>query len=54
MENNFKLKSDICFNMGSLQVLEEISGTHAFIVSDSIMEKLGYLQKTVDHLQKQV
>ena len=52
MENNFKLKSDICFNMGSLQVLEEISGTHAFIVSDSIMEKLGYLQKTVDHLQK--
>lgn len=48
----FKLKSDIYFNVGSLKFLESISGTKAFIVSDVIMEKLGYLEKTIDYLSK--
>ena len=52
MECKFKLKPDIYFNMGSIQVLENITGSRAFIVSDSIMEKLGYLQKTIEHLSK--
>ena len=52
MECKFKLKPDIYFNMGSIQVLENITGSRAFIVSDSIMEKLGYLQKTIEHLNK--
>ncbi len=52
MEYKFKLKSDIYFNMGSIQILENITGSRAFIVSDSIMEKLGYLQKTIEHLSK--
>lgn len=31
-------------------MLEQVSGSRAFIVSDAVMEKLGYLQKSVDHL----
>jgi len=38
--------------MQSIRLLEEISGTRAFIVSDSVMEKLGYLQTAVDYLGK--
>lgn len=52
MEDKFKLKSHICFNMQSIRILENIHGSKAFIVSDSIMEKLGYLQKVIDHLSK--
>lgn len=52
MEDKFKLKSHICFNMQSIRILEDIHGSKAFIVSDSIMEKLGYLQKVIDHLSK--
>lgn len=35
-----------------MQFLKEIKGSQALIVSDSIMEKLGYLQKTIDFLQE--
>ena len=52
MEDKFKLKSKVYFNKQSIQVLEEITGSRAFIVSDSIMEKLGYLQNVVDYLIK--
>lgn len=52
MIDNFKIKSDIHFNMKSIEVLEKISGTEAFIVSDPIMEKLGYLGQVIDHLKK--
>jgi alcohol dehydrogenase class IV len=38
--------------MQSIRLLEEVTGTRAFIVSDSIMEKLGYLQTAVDHLAR--
>jgi Alcohol dehydrogenase, class IV len=38
--------------MQSIRLLEEVEGTRAFIVSDSIMEKLGYLQTAVDYLGK--
>ncbi|WP_419824999.1 1-propanol dehydrogenase PduQ [Anoxybacterium hadale] len=44
------LKSKVYFNNQSIQLLEQISGTKAFIVSDGIMDKLGYLQKAVDFL----
>jgi alcohol dehydrogenase class IV len=50
--DTFKLTSDICFNMQSIEILEQIEGSQAFIVSDSIMEELGYLQKSVEHLNK--
>lgn len=52
MEDKFKLKSKVYFNKESIRFLEEITGSRAFIVSDSIMEKLGYLQKAIDHLNK--
>lgn len=52
MEDKFKLKSKVYFNMEFTQFLEQVSGSRAFIVSDSIMEKLGYLQKAVDSLNK--
>ncbi|HEY8891964.1 MAG TPA: 1-propanol dehydrogenase PduQ [Clostridium sp.] len=52
MEDKFKLKSKVYFNKQSIQLLEQISGTRAFIVLDSIMGKLGYLQNVVDYLHK--
>lgn len=52
MEDKFKLKSKVYFNKQSIQLLEQIKGTRAFIVSDSIMDKLGYLQKAIDYLGK--
>ena len=52
MENKFILKSKVYFNMQSIRLLEEVKGTRAFIVSDSAMEKLGYLQTAVDYLAK--
>ncbi len=52
MEDNFRLKSNVYFNKQSIALLEKISGTKAFIVSDSIMDKLGYLKQTTDHLSK--
>jgi len=52
MEDKFSLKSKVYFNKNSLQSLKQIKGSHAFIVSDSIMETLGYLQKTTDYLKE--
>ncbi|MEG6522930.1 1-propanol dehydrogenase PduQ [Desulfotomaculum sp. 1211_IL3151] len=48
----FVLKPKIYFNEGSMEFLKEVKGSCAFIVSDSIMEKLGYLQKTIDYLKE--
>lgn len=48
----FVIKPKIYFNEGSMEFLKEIKGSSAFIVSDSIMEKLGYLQKTIDYLNE--
>lgn len=38
--------------MQSIRLLEDVPGTRAFIVSDSIMDELGYLQTAIDHLAK--
>ncbi|CCO07714.1 1-propanol dehydrogenase PduQ [Desulforamulus hydrothermalis] len=46
----FTIMPKIYFNEGSMQFLKEIKGSFAFIVSDAIMEKLGYLQKAIDYL----
>lgn len=48
----FVIKPKIYFNEGSTEFLKEIKGSCAFIVSDSAMEKLGYLQKTIDYLSE--
>lgn len=48
----FVIKPKIYFCEGSMEFLKEVKGSCAFIVSDSIMEKLGYLQKTIDYLEE--
>lgn len=50
--DNFILKSKVYLNKQSIQILKQIKGTQAFIVSDSIIEKLGYLQTTIDYLKE--
>jgi Alcohol dehydrogenase, class IV len=52
IEDKFILKSKVYFNKQSIQFLKQIKGTQAFIVSDSIMEQLGYLQTTLDYLKE--
>ncbi|KJF27414.1 alcohol dehydrogenase [Clostridium aceticum] len=52
IEDKFILKSKVYFNTQSLQLLKQITGSRAFIVADSIMETLGYLEKTVDYLSE--
>lgn len=47
----FEIKPKICFDEGSLEYLREIKSKNAFILSDSIMEKLGYLKQAVDYLE---
>ncbi|ABR49959.1 iron-containing alcohol dehydrogenase [Alkaliphilus metalliredigens QYMF] len=52
--NQFKIDSMIYFNddeSESLEFLKGIKGEKAFIVADSIMDKLGYLEKTISHLK---
>ena len=48
----FVIRPTIYFNEGSMEFLKEIKGSCAFIVSDSVMEELGYLQKTIDYLNE--
>ncbi|MBP2643131.1 MAG: adhB 2 [Firmicutes bacterium] len=48
----FIIKPKIYFNEGSMEFLKEINGACAFIVSDAVMGKLGYLQKTIDYLSE--
>lgn len=50
LEDKFKLKSKVYFNKGSMEYLGKITGSRAFVVTDSIMVQLGYLQKAVDYL----
>lgn len=51
-EDKFILKSKVYFNNQSIQLLKQITGSRAFIVSDSIMETLGYLQEAIDYLNE--
>lgn len=51
MEDKFILKSKVYFNNKSLKYLAKITGSRAFIVTDSVIEKLGYLQITRDYLR---
>ncbi|WML24653.1 1-propanol dehydrogenase PduQ [Neobacillus sp. OS1-33] len=52
IEDQFILKTKVYLNRQSLQYLKQIKGSRAFIVSDSIMESLGYLQQVVDYLNE--
>jgi len=52
MNKKFTLKSKVYFEQGSIQLLKTISGSRALIVTDSIMETLGYLQLVIDYLDE--
>ncbi len=52
MRQHFAVPTKIHFNIQSIQLLQEIAGTRAFIVSDSVMDKLGYLQTAIRHLSQ--
>lgn len=52
IENKFILKSKVFYTTQSIQLLKNIEGTKAFIVTDSIMETLGYLQTAVAYLEE--
>lgn len=47
----FEIKPRIYFDEGSLEYLREVKSKNAFILSDGIMEKLGYLKQAVDFLE---
>lgn len=51
IESKFVVQPEIYFNKESMQHLRTITGTKAFVVSDSIIEKLGYLKQIVDYLK---
>ncbi|QHQ60185.1 bifunctional acetaldehyde-CoA/alcohol dehydrogenase [Anaerocolumna sedimenticola] len=49
----FKIPEKIYFQPGSVQYLSKMPGiTKALIVTDEIMEKLGYVEKVLYHLRK--
>jgi alcohol dehydrogenase class IV len=50
MVDKFVLKTEINFNKQSIELLKEVHGTRAFIVSESIMDKMGYIKKVIDCL----
>lgn len=52
IEDKFILKTKVYFNDQSLQSLKQITGTRAFIVSDSIMANFGYLQEVIGYLDE--
>ena len=47
----FAIKPTIYFNEGSMEFLQKLCGHKVFILSDTVMDRLGYLQKAVDYLQ---
>lgn len=50
--DNFILKSKVFFNKQSIGFLREIQGTRAFVVSDSVMDRMEYLQQAIGHLSE--
>ncbi|EYE87860.1 bifunctional acetaldehyde-CoA/alcohol dehydrogenase [Fervidicella metallireducens AeB] len=48
----FRIPERIYFEAGSLQYLEKLNAKRAFIVSDRMMDKLGFVQKAIYHLRK--
>jgi len=48
----FKVPPRIYFEPGSLGYLAKLHGTRALIVTDEVMEKLGYVDKAIRHLEK--
>ncbi len=52
MNSKFTLKSKVYFEQKSIQLLKTVSGTRALVVTDSIMETLGYLKQVIDYLKE--
>lgn len=50
--DHFIIKTKVYFNKGSMQTLRCLEGHCALVVSDSIMEELGYLKQAQEYLQE--
>lgn len=50
--DHFIIKTKVYFNKGSMQTLRCLEGRYALVVSDSIMEELGYLKQAQDYLKE--
>lgn len=51
-ESQFILRSKVYFNKQSIRLLAELSGNRTLLVSDGVMEELGYLQQARELLQR--
>ena len=49
--DHFIIKTKVYFDKGSMQMLRCMKGHCALVVSDSVMESLGYLKKAQDFLK---
>ncbi|MCL2564138.1 MAG: iron-containing alcohol dehydrogenase [Oscillospiraceae bacterium] len=52
MYDTFYLKSKVYAGKGSIEQLRTLSGSAACVITDSIMDELGYLGKTIDLLRE--
>lgn len=52
MIEQFELKTKIVLNRGALAMLKEVKGTQALIISDKIIQELGYLDQVTEYLQE--
>lgn len=50
--DKFRIRTKIYANKQSMELLKEVSGSRAFIVCDSIIEKLGFLKMISDYLNE--
>ena len=50
--DHFIISTKVYFNKGSMQTLACLEGRCALVVSDSIMDELGYLKKAQDYLKQ--
>ena len=48
----FNLKTAVHFGAGALDCLKSLAGEQAFIVTDAMMEKLGFVDQVVSMLQE--
>lgn len=52
MKEQFSIKTKVLTEDHSMKMLAEVKGTHALIISDKVMEKLGCLTEAADLLKK--
>lgn len=52
MKEQFRIKTKVLANDHSMKILAEVKGTSALIISDKVMEQLGYLEQAAGFLKE--